>query len=248
MVPVSIKFAGVKLSLITREEFKEYLIQSIYEKQTFNVVVLNEKKLFLSFFNKELRQTIRNADIVFSSSQTVNWMAKTLTGKQFTTIMPITLFLDAMRVTDEMNYTTFLFGGSRSVNISTWNRIHRSFPKARILGKYHWGTKKQELQNVLINIRKSAPQIFFASIGSGSKQELWLKSQKDILKNSIVMGIDNAFRIVAGKHSTPPIWVQEKGWNGLYHSVRNPLNFFRFFRLLTIACVTLYRKLFKKID
>ncbi len=248
MIPVALKFAGVKLSLMTREEFKEYLIQSLYEKQTFRVVTLDEKKLFLSFFNKELRQTIRNAEVVLSSSQTVNWAARMLTKKTFPVLMPVTLFLDTMRIADEMNYTIFLFGGSRKVNIATWNRIHRSFPKARILGKYRWGAKKQELENVLTTIRKSSPQIFFASLGSSAKQEKWLNSQKDILNHSIVMGVDNTFKIISGEQHVPPIWIQEKGWNGLYHSIRNPLNLFRLFRLLTIVIVTLYRKLSKKPD
>lgn len=246
MIPISTKFLGIKVSLINREELKEFLIQTLYEKSKFRIMVLDEKKMFKSFFDREFRRIINSTDIVLCSSQTVAWVARVLTKREVPLIMPVTLFLDLMRVAEEMHYTVFIFGGNKNISIEAVKRIKRSFPNARVVGNYHFHIKGKELEDVLIAIRKSSPQIFFGGLGGSSKQEKWLTSQEKNLQNSVIAGVDTAFDIIAGKEKMPPIRVQQKGRIGLYRSLTHPYNIIRFFRIVVIFFVTVYNKIFKK--
>lgn len=248
MVPISVKFSGVKVTLQNREELKEYVIQCIYDEEKFRIILLDERKLFHSYFDEEFRNIIRNTDVVLCSSKTVAWAAKMLTKKEIPVILAVTLLLDMMRAADEMNYTVFLFGGNGEVNKETTKRIRRSFPNARIVGNYHSRIKDKELDDVLTAIRKSSPQIFLVNLDGGKKQEKWIEQYRDYFSNSIVVGADDAFRIISGRRKMPPIWVQKKGLTGLFRFLSNPLDFPRFFRVITIFFVTLYKRIFKKFD
>jgi N-acetylglucosaminyldiphosphoundecaprenol N-acetyl-beta-D-mannosaminyltransferase len=246
MLPLNVKFLGVKATLFSREDLKEYLIQTIYDKGKFRVLFLDEKKMFTTLFSPEFKKIIKNTEIVLCASQTVAWIIKVLTGKVVPIIMPVTLFLDIMRSADEMNYTVFLFGGNQVVSMETLKRIKKSFGQARIVGNYRSNIKNKEMQDVLTTIRKSSPQIFFANYGKGAKQEFWISQNTVSYKNSIVIGVDNAFQIIAGKQKMPPLWFQKKEWNGFYRFLSRPYNVLRLFRIIVLFFITIFHKISKK--
>lgn len=246
MIPISAKFMGVKISLINREELKEHLIQTLYDKGRFRVLFLDERKMFKSIFDKELRAVINACEIVISSSQTVAWMAKMFTGKEVPIIMPVTVFLDFMRVAEEMGYTLFLFGGHSRVNGETTRRMRKSFPTSRILGSYQSAVKPKEMDAVLTTIRKSSPQLFFASLGRGGKWEKWLTKNLEYYPSSVIVGLDDSFRVIAGRQKMPPLWFQKKNLNGLYTFLSRPYDLARIFRIVALFCITVYKKLARK--
>ncbi|OHD53640.1 MAG: hypothetical protein A2Y33_06880 [Spirochaetes bacterium GWF1_51_8] len=246
MIPIAIKFSGLKVTPIERDALREYLITTLFEKGKFRILILDEKKMFHSIFDKQLREIINRAEIVLCSSQTVRWAVKLFTKKKVPITMPVTLMLDLLRASEEMSYTVFLFGGDRQISSLTVNMIRKSFPQVRIVGNYPSNISSAELENVQIAFRKSAPQIFFAGLNGGKKQEIWLTEQSQNLSSSVVVGADDAFRVIAGRKQMPPIWVQQKEWTGLYRLIRNPFNVVRWFRITIIFFVTIYRKLFRK--
>lgn len=246
MVPIATKFLRMKATLQNREEFKEFLIQSLFDEEIFRVLMLDEKKAYQLFFDQEFVKTVESSELVFCSSRTVSWMARVLTGKEIPVIMPVTLLLDILRVSEEMNYTLYLFGGKKEINVEAVRRIRKSFPSVRLVGNYHQNIKGQELDDVLVAMRKSAPQIFFANLGGGKKQEMWMTEHKELFPKSILIGIDDSLKIIAGKQKLAPIWFQERNLTGLHQTLRNPVNFPRYFRLLVLFFITAYHRIFKK--
>jgi len=243
MIPPTLDFLSAKISLCNREELKEFLIQTLYDKDRFRIILVDEKMMFSLLFNKELQGIVRSTEIVLCSSQTVAWMVKVLTGYAVPIIMPVTIFLDLMRIADEMGYTVFLFGGSKAISQETLKRMKKSFPQARIVGYYRSNVKQKELQDVLITIRKSSPQIFIASYKSGPKQEKWLTKNMQYFQNSIVVGVGDSFNVIAGRKKMPPMWFQKRGWNGFYHFLVQPYNIFRIFRLIVLFSVAIYTRI-----
>jgi N-acetylglucosaminyldiphosphoundecaprenol N-acetyl-beta-D-mannosaminyltransferase len=243
MIPASVEFLGIKISLVNRDELKEFLIQTIYDKNRFRVFVLDEKKLYSCLVHKEFRKLVNQSEIVVTSSQTVSWIVRVITGKHVPVIMPVTLFLDFMRTADEMNYTVFLFGGNKKVALETLKRIRKSFPQARIVGNYSSHIRNQEMEDVLTTIRKSSPQLFFASYSRGIKQEKWITENFHYFQNSVITGLDSAFNVIAGKKKMPPLWIQKKGWNGFYTFLMQPFNIVRLFRIGVLVAVTVCHKI-----
>ena len=246
MLPLITHLLGIKISMISRENLKEYLIKTLYDKDRFRVMIIDERKFFQALFDHSFRKIINTSDIVLTSSSTVSWALRVLNSKRVKPIMPVTVFLDFMRASEEMNYSYYLFGHDRSTIVETARRTKRSFPHARLVGAYHIRIKGKERENVLIAMRKSAPQIYFAGLKGGKKQEKWLSEHKEYFPGSIVVGVDNAFRIIAGKEKMPPINVQKKGRVGLYRTLTRPYDIARLFRLAVIFFVVTYHRLFKK--
>ena len=246
MVSVYLPFLQKSVVFYERNELKEYLIQTLYNRSNFRLIFIDEKKVFKAFFSKEWREILYKADILVCSSQIVSWMIKVLNGKKVPLIMPVTIFLDFMRVSDEMNYTIFLYGGDNTVIIETLKKIKKSFPGSRIVGYYRSNIKGKELEDVLTNIRKSSPQIFFVSMNSVFKQEKWIDENRTFFMGSIVVSLDDTFWIIAGKKKMPPLWVQKNNIVGLYRIVKEPYNIFRFFRIFVIFFYTVYHRFFGK--
>ena len=163
MQPVSIPFLTAKISLLNREDLKEHLIQSIYEKKRFRILMLDEKKLFASFFNKEMQKIINQTELVLCSSRIIAWCVRFLTGRHVDVYFPITILLDILRVADEMQYSCYLLGGSHKVANEASKRLRKSFPNVRLLGYYTNQLSHKEWLDVLISIRKACPQIFIVS-------------------------------------------------------------------------------------
>lgn len=243
MIPSHVDLMGVKVSLINRDELKEFLIQTIYDKNRFRVIILDERKMYHCLMKREFRKLFNQAEIVVTSSQTVAWMVKVLTGKTVPVIMPVTVFLDFMRTADEMNYTVFLFGGNKKVALETLKRIKKSFPQARIVGNYRSNIKNQEMEDVLTTIRKSSPQLFFVSYAKGIRQEKWITENYHYFQNSVIIGLDNAFKVIAGRKKMPPLWIQKKGWNGFYTFLTHPYNIIRLYRIGVLFLATIWHKL-----
>lgn len=246
MIPISVKFDHAKITLMNREELKEFLIQSVYDKERFRVLLLDEKKYYYSLFDKEMQDIISKAEVVICASKVVAWACRVFTDKEVPVIMPVTILLDVMRVADEMNYTLFLYGGSKDVNVETLKRIKKSFGNARIVGNYRSGLPERELKDVLTAIRKSSPVLFFVNLGGGRKQEKWITANAENYPGSIVIGVDDSFKIISGRKRMPPIWMQKKGWTGFFRFLTEPYNFLRVFRVIAIFFSTVYKKLFKK--
>lgn len=243
MVSIYLPFLQKNMVFYEREELKEYLIQTLYNKSSFRLMFLNERKVFKAIFSKKWREILSKIDIMVCSSQIVAWMIWVLNGKRVPVIMPVTIFLDFMRVSDEMNYTLFLFGGDNNVIIETIKKLRKSFPGSRIVGYYRSNIKGKELSDVLINIRKSSPQIFFVSMKSPFKLERWIEENKKEFSNMVIVSVDNAFWIIAGKQKMPPLWVQKKNLNGLYRTITAPYDILRICRLFFLFSYTIIQKL-----
>ncbi len=246
MISVYLPFLKRNVVFYGREELKEYLIQTLYNKSSFRLLIIDEKKVFRALFSKEWKEILSKVDILVCASQIVAWMVKVLCDRKIPVIMPVTVFLDFMRVSDEMNYTIFLYGGDNNVILETVRKIRKSFPGSRIVGYYRANIKGKEQEDVLVNIRKSAPQIFFVSMKSVFKQEKWIEQNKSAFAGSVVASVDNSFWIIAGKKKMPPIWVQKRNLNGFFRTLTAPYDLPRIFRLFVIFIYTIFHRIFKK--
>ncbi|MGC8765641.1 MAG: WecB/TagA/CpsF family glycosyltransferase [Brevinematia bacterium] len=246
MISVYLPFLKRDVVFYGRDELKEHLIQTLYNKSNFRLMMLDEKKAFKALFSKEWKGILSKTDIFVCASQMVAWMVRMLCDKKIPVVMPVTVFLDFMRVSNEMNYTIFLYGGDNGVIIETVKKIRKSFPGSRIVGYYRANIKGKEEEDVLVNIRKSAPQIFFVSMNSVFKQERWIEQNRNAFAASVIVSVDNSFWIIAGKKKMPPLWVQKKNLNGLYKILVSPYNLLRIFRLLVLFFYTVVKRIFKK--
>jgi len=242
MLPVSIPFLTAKISLFGRDDLREYLVQTIYEKNRFRIMILDEKKLFASLFSREMRRIIQQTEVVLCGSRVIAWSIRLLTGRHVDVVYPITILLDLLRIADEMQYSLYLLGGDKKVANEASKRIRRSFPNVRLLGYYTNQLNPKQWLDVLISVRKACPQIFVVSFPNSVYQEMWITKNFSYFSQSIILGIDISLDIFAGYKKMSVVWDEKRGWKNIGFSLR-PLTWFR---QLVIILASLWAKIFRR--
>ncbi|URA09437.1 WecB/TagA/CpsF family glycosyltransferase [Thermospira aquatica] len=242
MLPVSIPFLTAKVSLFNREDLKEHIIQTLYEQKRFRIIILDEKKLFSSLFNREMRRIIQQTEVVLCGSRLIAWSIRLLTGRHVEIYYPITILLDILGIANEMQYSCYLLGGDKKVANEAAKRIRRSFPNVRLLGYYTNQLKEKQWFDVLISIRKSCPQIFIVSFPNSVYQEFWITKNFSYFSQSIILGIDTSLDVFSGKKSMGVVWDEKRGWKTTGFKI-DPI---AWFRRLVILFVTLMNKIFHR--
>ncbi|MGL4367092.1 MAG: WecB/TagA/CpsF family glycosyltransferase [Brevinemataceae bacterium] len=237
---------GVKLTDISRNEWRNYLYNKLYHSQYARIIILTEKKLFQALFNRELMETINQADIVLSSSSLISWFAYHIHGRIIKPALAVTYFLDVLTVASECHSTVSFFGSTKEILFLTVKKVAKSFLGIRIVSHYPQNIPLKEQGKVFIALRKSAAKLGLFNLGNGQYQELWINKNYEIFKKGVTIGVDDSFEIISGKKSVPSLAMQEKGWLGLHALMMNPLNIAKMFRCVILVCYYFLTKLFMK--
>ncbi|MGL5255088.1 MAG: WecB/TagA/CpsF family glycosyltransferase [Brevinema sp.] len=225
---------GIKVTDISRGEWRNYLYDKFHHRIFARIVVLTEKKFFQAMFNKELAETINQAEIVLCSSSMLAWLIAHMYGKIVKPALSVTYVLDALTVASECRSTVSFFGGSKPTLFAAVQKMHKSFKGVKVVSHYPAKIALKDQTNVFIAIRKAAATLGLFNLGNNKLQELWINQNFMLSQSGVVMGTDDSFEIIAGRKHVPPLHFQEKGWLGLYTLLTRPFYFAKIFRLLII--------------
>jgi len=182
------------------------------------------------FFNirhfKRYRQLSQSSFINLPSEKGMLGISA-LFHKDLPEIISVTQFvLNIIRVAQAKEYTLFIVGSSNRV-LDTLNiNFMRSFPRLRITGKHNGQLKGKAAKNVIEALRKTDPHIILLSLGY--KKELkWIEAHKSELKNCILINLDGALDIMAGKKKSAPDFVVEKHLAWLWVLFSKPFNWYK---------------------
>ena len=110
---------GIKLTDISRDEWRNYLYDRLYHGKYARIIILTEKKLFQALYNKELKETINQADIVLCASSLIAFFSQYLYGKFTRPSLAVTYVLDALSVASECFATVSFYGASKKTLFMT---------------------------------------------------------------------------------------------------------------------------------
>jgi exopolysaccharide biosynthesis WecB/TagA/CpsF family protein len=209
---------------------------------------LTEKKLFQALYNKELKETINQADIVLCASSLIAFFSQYLYGKFTRPSLAVTYVLDALSVASECFATVSFYGASKKTLFMTVKKVSKSFHGAKIVNSYPKNIPLEERGRVFVALRKSAAKLALFNLGNSKNSELWINKNYEIFRQGVTIGTDDSFEVIAGKKSVPSIEMQDKGRLGLYFLLRNPLNIAKIFRCTVLLGYCLVAKARKKID
>lgn len=225
---------GVKITDISRDEWRNYLYDRFHHKKFARIIILTEKKLFQALFNKELMETINQASLVLCSSSLISWLVYRMYARSIKPVLAVTYVLDALTVASECKSTVSFFGSSKPILFATVHKANKSFVGIRVVSAYPAKIALKEQANVFIAIRKAAATMGLFNLGNSKQQEIWINQNFVLSQNGVVIGSDDSFEIIAGKKRVPPFNFQDRGWLGLYALLSNPFNIAKIFRFIVI--------------
>ncbi|MGL4394389.1 MAG: WecB/TagA/CpsF family glycosyltransferase [Brevinema sp.] len=222
---------GVKVTDISRNEWRNYLYDQLHHSKYARIVILSEKKLFQAIFNRELMETINQADVVLCSSSMISWLMYRLHNHALIKpALPVTYILDAFQIGSECGSTVSFYGATKPVLFGTVKKVMKSFSGLRVVSHYPENIPLADQAKIFVSLRKSAAKLALFNLGNSKYQELWINKNYEIFKKGVTIGADDSFQVIAGAKSVPSLAMQEKGWLGLYELMRNPFNIAKMFR------------------
>lgn len=239
---------GIKITDISRDEWRNYLYDRLHHGKYARIIILTEKKLFQSLFNRELKETINQADVVLCASSLIAWIFQHLYGRILKPALAITYVLDALSVASECSSTVSFFGSTKKRLFTTVKKVSKSFPGIKVVSNYPQRIPLSEQGKVFVALRKSAAKLALFNLGNSKKEELWINKNYEIFKQGVTIGTDDSFEVISGSKSVPSIEMQDKGWLGLYSLLKNPFNIIKIMRCLILLCFYSHHKIFCKKD
>lgn len=227
---------GIKLTDISRGEWRNYLYDQLYHGKYARIIILTEKKLFQALFNRELKETINQADIVLCASSLISWFIHRIYGQLFKPSLAVAYVLDALSVASECHSTISFYGSTKKILFTTVKKTKKSFPGVKIVSNYPQYIPLKDQGKIFVSLRKSAAKLALLNLGNSKNSELWINKNYEIFKQGVTIGTDDSFEIIAGRKTAPPLEMQDKGLLGMFFLLRNPFNIAKIFRCVTLMC------------
>jgi N-acetylglucosaminyldiphosphoundecaprenol N-acetyl-beta-D-mannosaminyltransferase len=139
------------------------------------------------------------------------------------------LLQDFLAATKTLGYRHFFYGGHPEVIENMVAMIRRRFPGTEIAGYYSPPFRTltaQEDSDVVATINESRADILWVGLGC-PKQEIWMFNHRVQLNAPVMVGVGQAFSIVAGTLQQAPSWMRERGLEWLFRLFVEPRRLWR---------------------
>jgi len=222
-----IHLLGTPVDNLTMEETLEIINQAILNKSHIHHTVVNAGKIVSMHENKELMESVINADIINADGQAVVWASK-LFGKPLKErVAGIDLMERLVGMAHQHKYKIFFFGAKDAVLQKMVDKYKYLYSEDIIAGYRNGYFKKEEERSIAQQIANSGANILFVAISSPIKEN-FLYQNRDLLQRvNFIMGVGGSFDVVAGHVSRAPVWMQKTGLEWLYRVYQEPKRMFK---------------------
>ena len=149
------------------------------------------------------------------------------------------LFQDFLAATSARGYRHFFYGGHPEVLEKMVKIILQRLPQTKIAGHYSppfRALTEQEDADVVAMINNSGAEILWIGLGC-PKQEIWMYEHRERLNVPVMVGVGQAFNIVAGNLKQAPSWMREHGLEWLFRLLLEPRRLWRRYLVLNTRFV-----------
>lgn len=134
------------------------------------------------------------------------------------------LMAEAMKVTGEKGWRHYFYGGTPETIIILIERLQKQWPDVQVAGSYAPPFRPltdEEDKEVVEKINNSNADVLWVGLGN-PKQEIWMQEHRDQVNVPVMLGIGQAFDLLAGLKKHAPIWMSNMGIEWLYRLVKEP--------------------------
>ena len=219
---MKIDFLNIPIDAITMQETLERVEKAIALNKQMHHTVVNAGKIVSMQTNKELEESVVDADIINADGQAIVWAANLLGHKLPERVSGIDLMEELVKRSFEKGYKCFFLGATQDV-VNRLVEIYKEQYSDDIIAGYRNGYfEKNEEEQIAKEISDSGANMLFVAITS-PKKEIFLNTYKNQLTNvNFVMGVRGSFDVIAGKVKRAPLWMQNSGLEWLYRVVQEP--------------------------
>jgi N-acetylglucosaminyldiphosphoundecaprenol N-acetyl-beta-D-mannosaminyltransferase len=210
-----------------------------------NLILLSLWDLLRARGNNEYRDFVQKASMVIPISKSLIGGARFLTGKTPIRYMPFDFIINLLTILENRELSVYLLGSKARVLKKTEKKIHQTFPKLRIVGRFVGNFRRQDEGAILEAIRKASPSLLLVGQGVHGG-ERWIVRNTGSLNAGLRLWCSDMFDIFAERKKRPSNATFDRGLEWIGYCCQNPLRLFRLFPYFYYKFLLLAYRIFKK--
>ncbi len=240
-----IDFFQVPVDNVTRNEAMAKLLSFLEKKEKlYYVLFLDPLKLMRILPNKKYSY-LNQSDLILVEGKGIQWATKKLGTPVVERIPRIAFLMDLFRLAHKNDYTIYFVGSKQEYLEKIFVSLTRNLPGLRIIGKHSKNFTKEKEEKIKLSLRKTNPDIVLIGMGF-PKQEKWIYQNQEFLNHAVVIGMDDAFEILAGVKKYPEM-IQYRGLEWFWNLLKKPYRVDLWWRAFRFYVKVMFYSLFKKI-
>ena len=217
-----VNFLNIPIDAITMSETVEIVEDAIKHKTQILHTVINAGKVVLMQKDKELEESVLNADIINADGQAIVWAASFLGKSLPERVAGIDLMQNLVRKSFEKGYKCFFFGAEEKVVSNVVEKYSKLYSKNIIAGYRNGFYNSNDEENIVKEIVYSEANILFVAMSS-PKKEIFLDKFRMKLKHvNFIMGVGGSFDVISGDIIRAPLFMQKIGFEWFYRFLQEP--------------------------
>lgn len=203
------------------------------------IVQANVFSLVSARENKEMQQSLLNADLLVPDGMPLVWMLRRRGYKIHDRVYGPDMMLQICEEAAKNSWRCFLYGGKEETLKILKESLIRRFPSIIIVGSYSppfRAVTKEEDEEICRNINSSKPDIVWVGLGA-PKQDIWMYGHKDKLDVSVMHGVGAAFDFLSGRIPQAPRWIMQVGLEWLFRLFVEPRRLWKRYTITNIKFI-----------
>lgn len=218
----TVKVFNTHIHNLNMQETIALVEESIIQKKQLHHTVVNAGKIVALQTDKELRESVNNADVINADGQAVVWASKILKKPLKERVAGIDLFSNLLEIAHQKNYKVFLLGAKEEVLQDLIKKLSHQYNPEIIAGHHHGYFTPEEEPEIVQKIAQSQANMLFVAMTS-PKKEIFLNTHKEALQEvNFIMGVGGSFDVLAGKTKRAPLWMQKAGLEWFFRFIQEP--------------------------
>lgn len=212
-------FLGIRIGLLSRTQMSVIITEFALAGKRRFITYLNAHCVNVSFSDKEYRDILNKADLVYAGGWGVVWGARFL-GAVLPERLNILDFFDTLSVLLlRNNISLYLLGGTEEVAQEAAEKLR--YKGINVVGaRSGFFTPPQE-QAIIDEINHLRPHILMVGRGV-PKQEKWIYNHLNELEVNLCWAVGAAFDWLSGQRSRAPAWMVGCGLEWLHRFLQQP--------------------------
>ena len=160
--------------------------------------------------------------------------------------MPFDFIVSMLTILEKREFSCYLLGGRKKVLLKTEQNMRQTFPKLRIVGRFHGYFKRQEESTIIMAIKKSSPSLLLVGKGVRSGEKWITRNNNRLGLGGMRLWCSDIFDVFAEKKRRPSRAAFERGLEWIGYCFQNPLKLFRIIPYIRYQFLLLFYRLFVK--
>ncbi len=214
-----ISFLGISVAVLNRKEIVDVILEFAKGNRVRTAFYINAHCINIARADKEYRDILNKADLVYAGGQGVVWSARFL-GCPLSQRVNIIDFFDLLvERLIEKEISIYLLGASQDVVKKAAQELRNKGLK--IAGYRDGFFEPDEEKEVIREINNLRPDILLVGMGV-PKQEKWIYRHRQELNTNLCWAVGGAFDLFAGRFRKTPAWISSCGLEWLYLGLQSP--------------------------